>query len=194
MKKYSISYSRTVQCYKKQNGVVLFICLIFTLMLTMLAVMTIQSSTLTERFAANSRDKAMAFQAAEAALRSAEGVLSGTPGAFTAAGTNGRYLVTELSVPTALTSAAQATWSKTAWDANLTSVVCGGTCSNNALMVANAPKYIIEQLPANALSESSLVQGKPNKKTSAVYRITASGTGMSDNSYVVLQSVYRKPG
>lgn len=47
---------------------------------------------------------------------------------------------------------------------------------NIALMVANAPKYIMEQLPANALNETSLVLGKPNKKTSAVYRITAAGT------------------
>lgn len=180
---------------RKQSGIALFVCLLFTLMITMVAVVSIQGETLNERIAGNARDKTLAFQAAEAALRSAESYLSGTPGAFTAAGTNGRYLVTEASVPSALISAAQAaTWSKNAWNANLTSVACSGSCSNIALMVANAPKYIMEQLPANALNETSLVLGKPNKKTSAVYRITAAGTGTSDNSYVVLQSIYRKPG
>ena len=179
---------------RKQSGIALFVCLLFTLMITMVAVVSIQGEILNERIAGNARDKTLAFQAAEAALRSAESYLSGTPGAFTAAGTNGRYLVTEASVPSALISAAQATWAKNAWNANLTSVACSGSCSNIALMVANAPKYIMEQLPANALNETSLVLGKPNKKTSAVYRITAAGTGTSDNSYVVLQSIYRKPG
>lgn len=191
MNKLLIMRSKNFPCRKKQAGVVLFVSLIFILMVTMLAVTSIQSTTVTERIAGNSRDKSLAFQATEAALRTAEGVLRGTPGAFTAGGAGGRYLVTESSVPAVLTSAAQSTWSKTTWE-NLTTVICSG-CVNNQ-MVSNAPEYIIEQLPANALSDSSLVLGKPNKKTSAVYRITASGTGMSGNSYVVLQSIYRKPG
>lgn len=192
MNKFLIMRSKNFPCRKKQAGVVLFVSLIFILMVTMLAVTSIQSTTVTERIAGNSRDKSLAFQATEAALRTAEGVLRGTPGAFTAGGTEGRYLVTESSVPTVLASAAQSTWSKTTWE-NLTTVTCSG-CVNNQMVLQAPPEYIVEQLPANALSDSSLVLGKPNKKTSAVYRITASGTGMSDSSYVVLQSIYRKPG
>lgn len=182
---------------KKDQGVVLVVCLLFTLMVTLLSVVSISMTTLSERAAGNHRDKALAFQSAEAALRVAEKYLSGTPGAFTSAGTGGRYLITEDNTPQAITNAQQGAWNKSAWD-SVTAVTCSNTdcfgSANIESQISAAPKYVIEQLPASAVNSSSLVMGKANQTSTKIYRITAEGTGLTSNSYVVLQSIYRKPG
>ncbi|MBK1647901.1 pilus assembly PilX family protein [Rhabdochromatium marinum] len=58
-----------------QQGMVLVIGLIFLLLMTVIGVTSIQTTTLDERMAGNLRDKNIAFQAAEAALREGEGWL-----------------------------------------------------------------------------------------------------------------------
>ena len=58
--------------YRPQEGVVLVIGLIFLLIMTLIGVSAIQTTTLDEKMAGNSRDRSLAFQAAEAALRDAE--------------------------------------------------------------------------------------------------------------------------
>ncbi|WP_175491680.1 pilus assembly PilX family protein [Onishia taeanensis] len=50
----------------------LIVSLFFLLLLSLLAVSSVQDATLQERMVANQRDHAMAFQAAEAALKAAE--------------------------------------------------------------------------------------------------------------------------
>ncbi|WP_205742753.1 pilus assembly PilX family protein [Onishia niordana] len=50
----------------------LIVSLIFLLLLSLLAVSSVQDATLQERMVSNQRDHAMAFQAAEAALKAAE--------------------------------------------------------------------------------------------------------------------------
>ena len=55
-----------------QRGAALIVGLIFLVILTLLGVTAMQSSTLEERMAGNARDRNLAFQAAEAALRDAE--------------------------------------------------------------------------------------------------------------------------
>src|SRR3546814_12468600 len=72
-----------------QNGSALIISLVFLLILTMIGIASIQDSTLQERMAGNERDKNLAFQAAEAALRVGEDHLRHTGALFSAAGTSG---------------------------------------------------------------------------------------------------------
>jgi len=55
-----------------QNGSALIISLVFLLILTMIGIASIQDSTLQERMAGNERDRNLAFQTAEAALRVGE--------------------------------------------------------------------------------------------------------------------------
>ena len=81
MKKIKLIKTSFMQSQHYQTGAVLFVCLIFTMMITLLAVTAIRTSTLTERIAANSRDKSLAFQAAETALRDAESFLKSASGA-----------------------------------------------------------------------------------------------------------------
>lgn len=56
----------------RQGGMVLVIGLIFLLLLTMIGTSAIRTTSLDERMAENLRDRNLAFQAAEAALRDAE--------------------------------------------------------------------------------------------------------------------------
>lgn len=59
----------------RQRGSALAISLIFLLLMTLLGVSAMQGSNMQERMAGNLRDRNMAFQAAEAALRAGEGWL-----------------------------------------------------------------------------------------------------------------------
>ena len=62
---------------RQQRGAILIFCLVFLLILTMMGVASMESTVLEERMAGNTRDTAIAFQAAEAALRDARRDLNG---------------------------------------------------------------------------------------------------------------------
>jgi len=72
-----------------QSGSALIISLVFLLILTMIGIASIQDSTLQERMAGNERDRNLAFQTAEAALRVGEDHLRQAGIVFSASGTNG---------------------------------------------------------------------------------------------------------
>jgi type IV pilus assembly protein PilX len=172
MTKHLLMRSKNFPRRKKQAGVVLFVSLIFILMVTMLAVTSIQSTTVTERIAGNSRDKSVAFQAAETALRDTESFMGSPSGAHaTFNDTDGFYDSTD---GVALN-----------WNA-----VSGGykTYSDNSLN----GQSMVELLPEDLISDDSIVAGKPKTNTSNIYRITSRGTGNSDSSVVMLQSIYRR--
>lgn len=57
---------------QRQRGATLIVGLIFLVALTLLGVMAMKSTLLQERMAGGSRDRSLAFQAAEAALRDAK--------------------------------------------------------------------------------------------------------------------------
>lgn len=57
---------------RSQYGAVLIVSLIFLLLMTIIGVTAMQTTTLQERMAGNTRDHNLAFQAAEAALREGE--------------------------------------------------------------------------------------------------------------------------
>jgi len=62
----------------RQTGAALVIALIFLLLMTLIGTSSMRSATMQERMAGNSRDYNLGFQAAEAALRSAENYLRAT--------------------------------------------------------------------------------------------------------------------
>src|SRR3954468_22751465 len=55
----------------RQNGAVLIVSLLFLVILTILGITAMSGTTLEHRMAGNTRDQAIAMQAAEAALRDA---------------------------------------------------------------------------------------------------------------------------
>ena len=69
---YSKTFTHNLQTRQKQQGVTLFIGLIFLIMLSLLGINAAQMSTLEERMSGNVRSRDLAFQAAEAALKHVE--------------------------------------------------------------------------------------------------------------------------
>lgn len=78
---------------QKQSGAVLIVSLVMLLLLTIIGISAVDMTTLDTRVSANTKDKALAFDAAEAALNTAGNALapgnplpdSSTPGFLTAA-------------------------------------------------------------------------------------------------------------
>jgi len=156
-KQYSLRFKQ-----KSQAGAVLVVSLIMLLLLTIIGVSSVQTTTLEERMAGNMRNKSIAFQNAEAALRAGENYLANLSGNFTAGA--GRYLAT------GTPPGANDDWSKF-------STVTYNAASTQA---SAAPMYVIQLLPTNL-----------SAGTNPIYRITARGVGGTDSAVAVVQSIYQ---
>ncbi|KTF37796.1 MULTISPECIES: pilus assembly PilX family protein [Xanthomonas translucens group] len=62
---------------RRQSGISLIIVLLLLLVMTLLGLAVLRSTLLEERMSSNMRDRSLAFQAAEGALRDAEKVIQG---------------------------------------------------------------------------------------------------------------------
>ncbi|HBA64857.1 MAG TPA: pilus assembly protein PilX [Methylococcaceae bacterium] len=158
----------------RQTGSVLIISLIMLLLLTLAATTSMQVTSLEERMAGNMRNRNLAFQAAESALRAGENILTqaALPN-FTNAGDNGLY---------AQDGAPPGAYD--AWPNNNTAEVSGAIGQ-----VAVAPRYVIQRM-ANVESGASLDAGEYGQ--SEMYRVTARGVGGTETAVVVLQSTYKR--
>lgn len=164
-----------------QRGAVLIVSLVFMLILTVVCAASMQSATLQERMAGNAKDVNMAFQAAEAALREAEQLLSAVSLA-TFNGSNGLYL------SCANPSDTKPACAEPAWSDPTSS---GWFALNNAVPnVSKQPEYIIEELSVSD-PNAPLVSDQPVQSIS-FYRVTARGFGASDRSMVVLSTTFRR--
>ena len=159
-----------------QSGAVLIISLIMLLLLTLIATTGMQSTTLEEKMAGNMRDKDLAFQAAESAIKAAEAALT-PPLATSDTGTGGLYS----SASTLPTSSAILTDSF--WTSNpvATSTVTGTNLGNGIV----TPVYIIQDMGV-----ADCVGGAVGSLLCKNYRITVRATGGSTNAVAILQSVY----
>lgn len=172
-----------------QRGASLVIALMFLIVLTILGLVSVRSSTMQERMAGNDRDRAIAFEAAEAALRDAEldilrNLSPESP--FDAACTNGLCLPSTVATPN---------WQLVPWTGT-TSRVYGVASGSGAypLDVAQPPRYIIELLPDLPAGAGNSLNANESSSTSGgtAYRITARGWGRRGTTQVMLQSVYVK--
>lgn len=169
------------QAITQQRGAVLFVSLIMLLLMTLVAITSMQTSVLEEKMAGNFKDRNMSLQAAESALRSAEKYLSDTPmlPGFNG-GTVGHYQPT---------SSGEARWhdSVTDWSDAVNDVI---TYPNSLAGIATMPFYIIEEMPPVNESGGSLEASV--SLTSSYYRVTTRATGGTDTAVVMLQSTYKR--
>lgn len=160
----------------RQTGMALITGLIFMVVLTLLALAAMRTTTLEERMSGNARDRDLAFQAAEAALRAGEQAVSG---ATTPAFALGTAYTPRIAAGTLSTywqnTHPWATQSVAAWQPAGTSA---------------APRFVIEEMPATACAGGSLAVG-PTPEC-GVYRVTARGVGRSANTVVILQAVFQR--
>jgi type IV pilus assembly protein PilX len=163
---------------KSQKGIVLVVSLIMLLLLTLLGVSGMKSTILEEKMAGNYKDKNMAFQSAEAALRAGE-----------------TYLRTTVTLPlfdgatTGLyqpTTTGASRWDTVTWSDAGQVIAYAGTLSD----VADAPNYIIEELAPVPSSGGSKEAGTVQEHK--YYRITAQAVGGTVTAVVRLQSTYKR--
>lgn len=154
----------------RQRGMVLILSLIFLTVVSLLAMAAMRGGVLQEKMAGNYQESLRAFQAAEAALRGAERYIEGgSAGPFD--NSNGLYELVDSSVdPMA---------SATSWRSHNT----GGQDPS--------PGYFIERLPYTQSGNINLAADEPQSER-RLYRITARGFGLSNESFVLLQSTYSR--
>lgn len=198
----------------RERGAVLIVALLFLVMLTMLGITAMTGTTMEERMAGNARDKSIAFQAAEAALRDARRDL----GEWAVAGYAGKRSLptgwavsifnfgnnlvdgTCNSASAAVRGLCLGNPSKHGENAHLPAVPAGhsftgapsvpyGTFTGAPALegVAMQPHYLIELFCLVRHDEG--LSAAPNCN---FFRITARGYGASPNSTVTLQEIIAK--
>lgn len=173
-----IKHIRDRASVPRESGVAMIMTLIFLVLLTLIGVSSVRVSALEDRMAGTTADRYRAFQAAEAALRDCESLLSAaTLPAFD--NTAGYYQ------PAATGSTAR--WKTVDWSSSTATLAYSGTLSG----VASKPRCIIEELPSIQVSTQggSLKAGVPLPDL-GVYRITARGTGVTGDTVVFLQTMF----
>ena len=169
------SFSHDLRFARQQRGVTLIIALIFMAVLALLGATAAQNSALEERMAGNTRDRDLAFQAAEAALQDAKRNIATLR---TQLGTAGIVDASSCTVPNVAPCYLSrgndaAYWTNTfVWN---TTNARNPTQSLN--QVAAQPLYLLEKIP-----------GGPG--TLEAYRVTARGVGKSVNAIAITQEVF----
>lgn len=202
MKSRNMAKFKNLSDRRKMQGTVLLVGLVMLIVLTLLAFSALRSATLQERMSGNLRDRGIAFQAAESALRAAEKYLADNPSppsaTFTGTACSAKGVFKLVSGVPYFAQSGSAFSSGTVWDGASTDFWSeypweAANCSfngsgDNITYVAQAdlgkpgkpiklPRYVIEEMPSDV-----------NDLTS--YRVTAIGWGSSENSEVVLQATY----
>lgn len=165
MKRHPISRN------SRQRGVTLIMALVFLLVLAGLGAWAAVNNSLQERMAGNTRNRDVAFQAAEAALKEAEATLT-TWRTQPFDGTQNGLLAYNATDANDLNH-----WrSDTQWASYRTA-----TASN--AQVASAARYVVHKLPN---TENPTNPGQFNVEN---YRITARAVGGDANAMVIVQSI-----
>lgn len=165
----AMKHFQTSQTQPKQQGATLIVALIFLVVMTLLGIAAAQNSSLEERMAGNTRNRDLAFQAAEAALDHAQQNLF--------AGENISSLGFGTGSPGLLIYDAA-----TANDANY-----WGTTYTWSTATARQPTATLNQVAAQPLY---VVEKMPDVVTTQYYRVTARGVGKDSSAVVIVQAVF----
>lgn len=163
--------SFTLNC-QHQSGAVLAISLIILLLLTLIGITAARVSGLEEKMAGNLRDRNLAFQAAETALRTGETKTSSLPLCPIVAQVGGFYPDSASPIIDDETG--------NVWSTDGNAYVYDGVSLSWVTKTAS-PEYIIQCIWCLTSPCS------PSR-----YRITARGTGGTTDAVVILQSIYER--
>lgn len=175
MKAINFIFSR-----RRQGGAVLIISMMLLLVMTLVGVTALQTTSLEEKMSGNTRDRDLAFQAAEVALRAGEDYL-GNVALPNFDNTNGHY------EPDAYL------WKTVDWsDSSKVTVVTDLDDAVNDDVLSSAPRYYLEELAETITPGDSLVVGFTPSPVTGNYRVTALGYGGSAYAEVILQTTFRR--
>ncbi|TDX97922.1 pilus assembly PilX family protein [Thiohalophilus thiocyanatoxydans] len=167
---------------EQQHGMVLILALVILMAMTIISVSSMSTSTLEERMAGNLKDREIAFQAAEAALRHGESLVDSgiSTGSFNSECTNGfcDYDLQEANdFPVYWKDETLDVWNNSS--RHIAFPVTGS---------AEDAKIIIEYMGVQIQDLS----GEPQPTDPPIYRVTALGYGQTTDARVMLQSSYMK--
>jgi type IV pilus assembly protein PilX len=167
--------------HARQQGSTLVISLMILIVMTLIGLTGIASSTLEEKMAGNTRDQAVAFQAAEAALRNGESYYDAivSPAAAFDGSNPGLYDIGDLPDVN----------DNNTWNT-------ARTYTGNIAGVKEKPKYIVELLGEIGDTTDDLNISGYGESTGlgsvTAARITARAVGGSNSTVVMLQSNFAK--
>lgn len=172
---------RNVTLPSRQRGVVLIVSLIMLLVITLIAVSSMQGTVLEEKMAGNTKDRNLAFQTTESGVREAESYIEGVASLGAFPGTGGLY---------GLASAEPYYAASTTWSDPTQHVVAASNYGSY-----EAPRYFIKHFTTVKGTEGAMNMSGygDNKGTGdvSIFKITARGTGGSaDSAEVILRSHY----
>lgn len=196
---------------RHQRGMVLVVGLIFLLLMTIIGTTAIQTTTLDERMAGNMKDRNVAFQAAEAALRNAEQDIRGNGTRVPAiSGISDFYpncnmdgtnidddgLCDRRPVCDVNGTACKKSWVASTYSGDSITFPPWSTYAAETVSMTAAPSVVYGQFAgaANIAGLSAqpryLIEGR-RVEDDFYYRITVRAQGVSANTVVWLQSVYK---
>ena len=165
----------------RERGAVLVVSLIMLLVVTLIAVSSMQGTVMEEKMAGNTRDRNLAFQTAETALREAERYVESLASMGGFVGSGGLYGRTDSEPPYV---------ASTTWDDTANSVVASDPHASYA-----APRYFIKHFTlvegtGGALNMSGYGDNKGTGDVT-IFKVTARSTGASaESAEVMLRSYY----
>lgn len=195
----------------EERGFALVSSLMFLVVLTIFAVSSMGTNALEEKMLGFSRDRQIALQAADAALRDAErymllGAISGATG-FAAGCSSGAglYQVQTSGTPIWIALESDASCKDDAWIGKSSAINAAngksfkyGTLTSapefkldNTRQVASQPRFVIEVITIASTGSGSRKIGFGATSTKYVYRVSAVGFGQRLSTRVLLQAVYR---
>ena len=201
-----------------QRGFSLIVVLLLLVVATVLGVGAAQVSLVNERSARNDRDAEVAVQAAEAALVDAETDVLGpnenarqrlclfnrSDATAFVAGCGGGSEQQGLCAPAE--PGADPAWASVDLSAGSGKSVAYGTFtgqtyfsgdaatgSHAGALPARAPRYIVEAVRSRGSWQANVLQSASAQDASYIFRVTAVGYGMREETQVVLQTTLYKP-
>ena len=165
----------------RQRGAVLIVSLVMLLVITLIAVSSMQGTVLEEKMAGNTKDRNLAFQTTESAIREAENYIESVVSMGSFDGTGGLY---------GFASAQPDYTASTTWTDTAQHVIAGSDYGSY-----EAPKYYIKHFTTVKGTEGAMNMSGygDNKGTGdvSIFLITGRGTGGSaDSAEVILRSHY----
>lgn len=183
---------------REQKGAILVVSLILLVVLTLLGLSAMQNTSLEETMAGNLRSENVAFQAAEAGLRTGEAWLASRTSkpVADATGSAGVWL---LDAPDPTPTDAQPWWRErnAAWWASTATTMSddlkfargiGGVGSDQVL--ATDPSYVVEE--RGLVRTSKNVGRQSDFNGLEYYQVTARGVDMSGRSEVFVRSTFAR--
>lgn len=166
---------------RRQSGAVLVVTLVFLLVVTLIAVGSMRSTTLEEKMAGNTRDRNLAFQAAESGIREAEAFIDSITSLGDFDGAAGLYGLTDFE-PSFDDHAM--------WSDGVSYVTADASYG-----AYEAPRYYIKHYTTVVGTEGAMNMSGygDNKGTGdvSIFTITGRGTGGGqDSAEVILRSQY----